>query len=778
MIARAILAKLISTDAFDVAASTANLTKIEARALLEEATLGNPPGTADWLRASCFQVYSNYALVARHSPYVERDSAQRKSFVTDVVRISHEVMGHLRWNPFLMLPAPNSAGFDEFQTLPAIDSPPVSEQAEQERRASLFSEIDRESLHDILAAAIYQSSSLWMDLEDREPELELGFLLLPVSLRRFLTFHTRLYTELEPLPRIAITDPGRASVSELGWGFSGRAGTSSIDSEELDTAACLVDLLSDQDLLTDTQELFDLASDHEISWDLSEGVRAFLDLSEFLQCHRDNDIEGALGWMENLDARLADVVSERLVSSGLGQIAVVATESLGTALTETIKGLVDSVIRSGQLEQKNYQEFFDHLSRHERWRELEIEYGEQLFLGALACGNRETFLHMFEEPWVRAVTDNPLTDHALTHAPDELGSLLGATCATGKRPDLDSLESLLGTASCLTDNDPSIARDTIKRLVREGFSGVPKGRIPACLPQLFRLWDLIDGMYRDSTSVPELIAYTRKLVSGSELDVRPSRIVSAAQDELRSPAEAVGWGGWVLVSASENATQPHSAAGLVAEVLGEMYSSEFAASITEIADLFPSVLNLPGWSQVRSLVPENDQAQVARLDLLRALTEGGGGDGDLGKVVEACLLASGQGTRFTENDDVLPRILETIRDSLELSNDQDNESARLELLLYSLIMLCADDATIARLQEDFGQIFGKLARFAEVSVVDRARAVLEGVRDSQESRDRVLGTARDPSFQDRSLAESTEQLLGPGLIEQIFNQLFDQSENG
>ena len=77
MIARAIQAKLKSTDAYDLAGATANLTQTDARALLERVPLGNPPGTADWPRAASFDVHPDYVLVTRHSPNVERDSSQR-----------------------------------------------------------------------------------------------------------------------------------------------------------------------------------------------------------------------------------------------------------------------------------------------------------------------------------------------------------------------------------------------------------------------------------------------------------------------------------------------------------------------------------------------------------------------------------------------------------------------------------------------------------------------------------------------------------------------------
>ena len=778
MIARAIQAKLKSTDAYDLAGATANLTQTDARALLERVPLGNPPGTADWPRAASFDVHPDYVLVTRHSPNVERDSSQRKSFVTDVVRATHSAMEDLRWNPFVLLQTPNHAPFEEFRELPELRLNTLSEEQERERRASLADKADQDRLTETLAAAIHESSSLWLDAGDLETELELAFLLIPISLRRFLTFNTRLYVRPERLPRIAVTDPDRVAVAELNWGFKGRRENSHIAPDAVVAAGEIVALLSDEDLLAEAQRFFDSVPASEANWQLSEGTRSFLDLTELLVCLRGDDIKGALAKLGTLDERLADAASARFISLEPVRLATVVADSVGSDLKKSMKRLMSFMIRSPRLEPEWYREFRGCLNLHERRPELEADYGRHFFLGALAVGDRKGFLGMFEDSWLREIADDPLRDHASSQGPDELGSLLDAGCVASIGADLQSVEALLEAAVVLDDSDPPIARATIKRLVRVGFEGVPEGRLLDSLPKLVNAWRLIEAMYRGSTTKPELVRYARKLLSDSDPETRTSMMATAARDELRSCAEAVGWGAWVLVSASEKRVRSESPAVAVSEILGNVYPAEFGSSVSALVDLHPPVLDLPGWSRVKDLVPLSEQSRLASLVLLRALSAGVPGEGDFSHALEACVSAVVHGARFKENDEVLPRVIEAVGSLANSSNSVAEEAVRLELLSYALTMLCADDSAVTRLRNGLAEKWGRPAKFAELASVDRARSVLDGLRDHQEIRDRVLETARDSDLPDRALSERIERLLGPGLLDRVMTQLFRESEHG
>ena len=366
MISRAIQAKLKSTDGYDLAAATANLTEAGARALLEQVPLGNPPGTADWTRSASFDVHEDSALITRYSPNVERDSSERKSFVTDVVRVSHSVMDDLRWNPFGLLQAASVQGFEDFQELPQLELEPFSEEHEKQRRASLNEKVDRDRLTKTLAGAIQETSSLWLGREDVEKELELALLLIPVSLRRFITFNTRLYFRPEPLPRIAVADPDRSSVADYNWGLVGDWADSGFRSDAMIEAEELVALLSNEALLTDAQRLFDSVPAGEVDWGLADGGRSVLDLTSLLSSLGANDIKGALAKLGELDERLVDTASAQFSSIDGARIGTALAEAPGAELNEGFRRLMSFMIQDSLLEQSWYGDFLGSIIDHER----------------------------------------------------------------------------------------------------------------------------------------------------------------------------------------------------------------------------------------------------------------------------------------------------------------------------------------------------------------------------------------------------------------------------
>jgi hypothetical protein len=136
------------------------------------------------------------------------------------------------------------------------------------------------------------------------------------------------------------------------------------------------------------------------------------------------------------------------------------------------------------------------------------------------------------------------------------------------------------------------------------------------------------------------------------------------------------------------------------------------------------------------------------------------------------------GARFTENDEVLPKVIEAVGGLVNPSNSVAEEAVRLELLSYALMMLCTDDSAVARLRNGLAEKWGRPAKFAELASVDRARSVLDGLRDHQEIVDRVLETARDSDLPDRALSERIERLLGPGPLDRVMTQLFNDSKHG
>jgi hypothetical protein len=777
MISRAIQAKLKSTDAYDLAAATANLTETDARVLLEQVPLGNPPGTADWTRSASFDVHEDFALITRHSPNVERDSSERKSFVTDVVRVSHSVMDDLRWNPFGLLQTPNVQGFENFQELPQLELEPSSEEHEKQRRASLNVKVDRDRLTKTLAGAIQETSSLWLSTEDVEKELEVALLLIPVSLRRFITFNTRLYFKPEHLPRIAVADPDRVSVADFNWGLVGDWADSGSRSDAMIEAEGLVALLSNEALLTDAQRLFDSVPAGEVDWGLSEGVRSFLDLTSLLSSLGTDDIKGALAKLGEIDERLVDTASAQFSSIDGTRMGTVVAEAPGVELNEGFRRLMSFMIQDSLLERSWYGDFLSYIKDHERRGELEADYRSLFFLSALAVGDREGFLEMFEPSSLSGVAGDPLRDHAIRQGTEELGSLLEAACAASIRPNLDSVEELLKRVVILNDSDPQVARTTIRRLTRIGFETISEEQLLNSLPKLINTWRLIDKVYHDSDSAPELISYARSVLGGSNSGSPTTLMTVAAQDEIRSSAEALGWGAWVLTSASEQGVRSESAVLAVVEIVGNSYPKEFGSSVSSLVALHPSLLALPGWSRVNDLAPQSGQSRLAGQVLIRALSSEVAGERAFSQAVEALLSARISGACFTHDDDELPKIIEAIGGLVDSSDSATERLARLEILSAATLVLCADDAAMARLRDGLAERCGESAALAELQSADRARSLLENLRDLEEFRSRVLETARDPELQDKELGERIQHLLRIGPLERI-GTFFSRSEDG
>ena len=93
-------------------------------------------------------------------------------------------------------------------------------------------------------------------------------------------------------------------------------------------------------------------------------------------------------------------------------------------------------------------------------------------------------------------------------------------------------------------------------------------------------------------------------------------------------------------------------------------------------------------------------------------------------------------------------------------------------------MLCDDHAAVACLKDQFLKQLGARAELAEVRNIDKALAVLEGLRNQRESIDRVLETARSSDMSDSSLQERIEESLGPSIVDRLITQVFREPEDG